>query len=283
MSLPLRGEGWGGGSLNEAVDRVIEQREALDRGFSTGIVLSGVIHLLIVGSAFAAAWLGPHEPAITVVPGIIVPLPRGGGGPAEPEPAPAAAPPVTAPVQEPAPPPAPEPPPKVIKPPKEEPKKGLPPPDAKKVKPKPEKSAPPPRAAGPPAPERSTASTGAAGGTGTSSATPGVGLVGPVGPGVPSGTDPFGDWYLAGVQRKIWLDWTRQIKSNFTQQITVAFTILSDGSLEDGSVRILQSSGIQLLDNAAQRAVFSAAPFAAFPKTYGTNRITIQALFQPTP
>ena len=132
-------------------------------------------------------------------------------------------------------------------------------------------------------PERSSASAGAAGATGTSSATPGVGLVGPAGPGVPNGTDPFGDWYLAGVQRKIWLIWTRQIKSNFSQQIVVSFTILGDGSLEDGSVRIVQPSGVQLLDLAAQRAVFSAAPFGPLPKTYGTNRYTIQALFQPTP
>ena len=72
-------------------------------------------------------------------------------------------------------------------------------------------------------------------------------------------------------------------KTGFTQPITVSFTILADGSLEDGSVRLVQSSGVQLLDNAAQRAVFSAAPFGPLPKTYGTNRITIQALFQPTP
>jgi TonB family protein len=63
----------------------------------------------------------------------------------------------------------------------------------------------------------------------------------------------------------------------------ISFTILGDGTLEDGSVRPVQSSGIQLLDNAALRAVYSAAPFGPLPKTYGTNRYTIQALFQPTP
>jgi TonB family protein len=85
------------------------------------------------------------------------------------------------------------------------------------------------------------------------------------------------------VQQKIWVIWTRQMKTGFTQSITVSFTILADGSLEDGSVRPVQASGIQLLDNAALRAVYSAAPFGPLPKTYGTNRITIQALFQPTP
>jgi len=178
-------------------------------------------------------------------------------------------------------PPPPAPPPKVIKPPKEEPRQGLPLPDAKRTKPKPEKSAPP-RYTGPPAPERTT-SKPAASGAGTSVAPGGVGIIGPPGPGTPNGSDAAGDWYLAAVQQKIWVIWTRQVKSGFTQPITVSLTILADGSLADDSVRIAQSSGVQLLDNAALRSVFSAAPFGPFPKTYGTNRITIQALFQPTP
>jgi periplasmic protein TonB len=267
--------------MNEAVDRVLEEREAMDRGFPAGIVMSGLAHLLLVGGAFAAAWLGPRRPALEVMPGFIVNLPRGGGPPA-PEPAPAAAPPVTTQAAPPAEPPAPAPPPKVIKPPKDEPRKGLPPPDAKRTKPKPEKSASPTRYSGPPpterAPSKSTAS-----GTGTAVVPGGVGIIGPAGPGAPNGTDAVGDWYLAAVQQKIWLIWTRQIKSGFSQPITIAFTILADGTLEDGSVRPVQISGVQLLDNAALRSVYSAAPFGAFPKTYGTNRITIQALFQPTP
>jgi TonB family protein len=272
--------------VNEAVDRVIEQREAMDRGFPMGVALSGVVHLMLVGVAFGAAWLGPREPLIKVADGIAVPLPRGGGGPVQPEPAPAAAPAVTTPAAPEAPPveaPAP-PPPKVLQPPKEEPRKGLPPPDAKKTKPpKPERSVAPSRRADAPTPERTSGSSRAAvGGTGTNNTTPGLGLIGPAGPGAPNGSDT-GDWYLAGVQQKIWVIWTRQIKTNFTQPITISLTILADGSLEDGSVRILQSSGLQLLDNAAQRAVYSGAPFSPLPKAYGTNRITIQAVFQPTP
>jgi TonB family protein len=269
--------------VNEAVDRVLEAREAMDRGFPGGMLLSGAFHLLLVGAALGAAWLESRKPLIRVAPGFVVALPRGGGGPVEPEPAPAAAPPVTTPAAPAPEPPAPAPPPKVIKPPKEEPRKGLPPPDAKRTKPKPEKSTPAPRYAGPPAPERAPASRGSAGSTGTSSATPGLGIIGPAGPGAPNGADAVGDWYLAAVQQKIWVIWTRQMKTGFTQPITVSFTILADGSLEDGSVRPVQASGIQLLDNAALRAVYSAAPFGPLPKTYGTNKITIQALFQPTP
>ena len=267
--------------MNEAVDRVLEEREAMDRGFPAGIVLSGAFHLLLVGGALGAAWLGPKKPLLQVAPGFVVPMPRGGGGPPAPEPAPAVVPPVTTPAAPAPEPPAPAPPPKVLKPPKEEPRKGLPPPDAKKSKPKPEKSAPP-RYVGPPAPERPNAKA-AASGTGTSVAPGGVGIIGPPGPGTPNGTEALGDWYLAAVQQRIWSTWTRQIKSGFTQPIIVSLTILADGSLEDGSVRVVQSSGVQLLDNAALRTVASVAPFGPLPKTYGTNRITIQALFQPTP
>jgi TonB family protein len=73
--------------------------------------------------------------------------------------------------------------------------------------------------------------------------------------------------------------WTRQIKSEFTQPITVSLTITETGALED--VRVVESGGVQLLDNAAQRAVYTAAPFSPLPRSYGTNRLTIRAVFRP--
>jgi TonB family protein len=267
--------------VNEAVDKVIEQREAMDRGFPAGMVLSSVAHLLLLGLVIGSAWLNA-KPRLDAPPmGFAVPLPRGGGGPLVEAPAPAAPAP---PAAEPAPqaPPKVEPPPKVIKPPKEAPKKGLPPPDPKKSRVKP---TPAPRTApsAPPDARGSGSTSGTRGAMATSSQTPGLGIIGPAGPGSPTGTDAFGDWYLAGVQRKIWMIWNRQVRSGFSQPITVSLTILADGSIESGSVQVLQSSGAVLLDNAAQRAVVSAQPFSPLPKNYGTNRITIQALFQPTP
>src|SRR5204862_5377771 len=96
------------------------------------------------------------------------------------------------------------------------------------------------------------AASGAPGATGTSLQTPGLEF-GPPGPGVPGGTDPNGDWYMAGVPRKIWERWNLQIKTGMTQSITVRFTSLADGSVEN--VQILQPSGVYVLDVAAQRAV----------------------------
>jgi len=94
------------------------------------------------------------------------------------------------------------------------------------------------------------------------------------------GTDTGGDWYLAGVQQKIWMLWTQQLKVGFAQPVAISFTILADGSVAD--VRVTQSCGATMVDLAAQRAVISAAPFGPLPKDYGTTRKTIQALFKPT-
>ena len=263
--------------MNDPVDRVIVERGRMDAGFPGGVLVSLVLHLVLVGVAVAAPMLFPSKPQIMVADGELVPLPRGGGG--NPNPAPAAPAAAPQPKAEAPPAAAAEPAPLVRKPPKDEiqqPKNALPELDARKGPKKPE---PPVRGtAG--GREAKTASAGTTGGTGTSSSTPGLAL-GPPGPGLPDGTDSGGDYYLAGVQQKIWMLWNQQIKSGFTQPVGVTFTILADGNLAD--VRVTQSSGAALLDMAAQRAVYSAAPFSPLPKNYGTNQKTIQAVFKPTP
>jgi periplasmic protein TonB len=254
--------------VNDAVNDQIERRQALDRGLSAGFLFSAAGHVSFAAAVFVVTALAPKPPLLQVAPGFVVPLPRGGGGTPQVE-APVAAAPAPEPVKPEPPAPRPEPPPRVVKPPKEVPKRGLPPLDARKSRATPAPA--PPARPGPP--ERGTAA--AAGRTNT---TPGIEF-GPAGPGVPGGSDT-GDYYLAGVQRKIWTLWTQQIKTGFTRPVTVSFTILANGAVED--VRIVQSSGASLLDFAAQRAVLSAAPFHPLPKEYGTNRYTIQAIFRPT-
>lgn len=245
----------------DAASTAIAERSALDRGFPRGVLLSVVGHVVLLGVAAGATLLRPRQPLLQVVDARLIALPPGGGGASGPPPAQAPAQPT------PAQPPAakPEPAPKIVKPPREAPSKGLPEPNARLAKKKPE--SPPP--------------AGARAGSGSASQFPGLDMVGPAGPGVPGGTDPMGDWYLAGVQRKIWVIWTQQVRGDFTQPVTVMFTILADGSL-DPEVRVIQTSGVSLLDNAAKRAVYAAAPFAPLPKDYGTNRFTIQAVFKPT-
>jgi protein TonB len=267
--------------VNDAVDRVIVERAALERGFPGGLIFSGAAHVLILASAFVLPMLLPREPPLKVLDGFAVPLPAGGGGPVNPEPpAPAPAAPEPAPqTLAPAPEPRVEPPPKVLKPPVETPPKNrLPEPDAKPAKKKPPTPEPRPQLSAAERAYTQGATAGAPRGTGRSAATPGLEF-GPPGAGVPGGTDAFGDWYLAGVQRKIWTIWAGQVKTDFQQPIAILFTILADGSVTD--VRVVQSSGVALLDLAAQRAVASAAPFGPLPRDYGTNRYTIQGIFKP--
>jgi len=245
----------------------------MDAGFPGSVVLSIVGHLMLVGVAVAAPFVFPAGPVLKVAEGFVVPLPRGGGGSSAPAAPPAAAPqakPTEAPPEAPAPPVS-----KVLKPPTEEPRQGLPELESKKSRRKPEAV---PKAVVP-ATGREASSSGARGGTGTSATTPGLEFA-PPGIGVPEGTDTGGDWYLAGVQQKIWMLWTQQLKVGFAQPVAISFTILADGSVAD--VRVTQSCGATMIDLAAQRAVISAAPFGPLPKDYGTTRKTIQALFKPT-
>ncbi len=250
----------------DAVDRVLEERASLDRGFGATLALSTFGHALFLGLAFLLAWLGARQPRIREVAGFAVVMPRGGGGPSAPRPQPAAViPPPAAPVPA-APAPQPDPPPKVLKPPREEPKAGLPPLESRRQR--------------APAPARTSIPAAAStGGNAQAASVPGLDIQAPPGIGVPGGSDAGGDWYLAGVQRKIWMIWTRQIKSGFSQPIAVTMTITETGALED--VRVVESGGVPLLDSAAQRAVYSAAPFTPLPRSYGTNRLTIRAVFRP--
>ena len=258
--------------MSDAISRLLSEREQLERGLPATLVLSFSGHLALAAAVVVLPLLLPQEPALRVADGFAVVLPRGGGGtPAAP------APPAQAPETKPEPvESAPPPPPAVLKPPpKAEPRPdALPLPNARSVKRPP--TPPPVRATSPAAGRAAAGATPA--GRGTASATPGLEF-GPPGPGVPTGTDSGGDWYLAGVQQKIWMTWNQQLKTGYTQSVGVTFTILPDGQVT--GVRVTQPSGVSLLDMAAQRAILNAAPFGPLPREYGQNPRTIQALFRP--
>jgi protein TonB len=254
--------------VRDDVVRVIAERARMDRGFPRSLGISVAGHLILVVAAVAAPLLAPSEPVLNVQMGFVVPLPPGGGGPQAPPPS---APPEAkpAPTAEPAPPPPEKK--QILKPPtpvKPE-AKGLPDPDTAKNA--------SPRKKATPEPQRAVA--GASSSTGTGTATPGLDIMAPAGPGVPGGTDPGGDWYLAGVQRKIWVLWNQQIRSGPQRSVSIQFSILADGSVTD--VRVAATSGVYLLDQAAQRAIHTAAPFTPLPEHYATDRFTITATFKP--
>ena len=257
--------------MNEPVDRVIQERQRLEAGFRGSVVFSVVGHLVLVGAAFAAQFFVPSEPPLLVADGFAVVLPRGGGGPPQP---PAAAPPASTPPASTPPetaPPMPEAP-KVLKPPKEEPRsKGLPELDSRKSS----KKKPDPQPARVGKPEKATTPTAGCR-HGEPDARPRVCTPGPRQP------DGDGLWrgLVPGERATEDLDVLESAdRSDFTHPVAIVFTILADGSVTD--VKIVQSSGATLLDLAAQRAIYSSAPFGPLPKDYGTNRKTIQASFKP--
>ncbi|MET0556129.1 MAG: TonB family protein [Vicinamibacteria bacterium] len=267
--------------MRDAVDSVIEAREALDHGFSGSLLMSGLVHGALVGGAFLTAFLAPKQPLIKIADGFAVQMAGGRGNPNPAPQAPAAPPPSQPAKVEPA--AEPEPPPQIAKPPQPTERQGLPDPDVKKptAKPsaKPEPPRPAPRSSAPPAAAPgTTVRTSGGGGTGTANEAIGLAMM-KDGAGVGFGVDT-GDYYMAGIQRKIWQIWLQQVKQTFPQPVIVTFTLNPDGSL--GNVQVTQSSGVAMLDLAAKRAVMTAAPFSAFPRDYGNSPITINAQFKPT-
>jgi TonB family protein len=263
--------------MRDAVDSVIEAREALDHGFSGSLLMSGIVHGVLVGGAFLAALLAPKEPLIKISDFAVMEM-RGGRG--TPNPAPQA--PAPAPSAQPAKAePAPEPvlPPQIAKPPQPVERKGLPEPDATKPATRPSAKPEPPRSTAAPSTQAGTPTRAATGGgTGTVSGPVGLEVL-PDGAGVGNGLDSS-DYYMAGVQRKIWQIWLQQVKQTFPQPVIVSFTLNPDGTVP--SVQVAQSSGVAMIDLAARRAVQTAAPFSPFPKDYANRPLTVQARFTPT-
>jgi len=243
----------------------------MDAGFPGSVVLSIVGHLMLVGVAVAAPFVFPAGPVLKVAEGFVVPLPRGGGGSSAPAAPPAAAPqakPTEAPPEAPAPPVN-----KVLKPPTEEPRQGLPELESKRSRRKPEPTNPP-RAVEP----GTTAAPRSAAGAPNQSV--GLDIGGPPGIGVPEGTDSGGDWYIASVIQKIRALWLQQLTAGAMQQpAIVRVTIQADGSVT--GVAVVGSSGTFTADQAALRAIHSAAPFRELPKEHGTA-LTIQLRFLPS-
>jgi protein TonB len=273
--------------VSDPLDALLDQRAHQDRGLRPMVIASVAGHLVFAG-AMVVAPMFVRPPRIEMVQdGIVIALPPGGRGTPNPAPGEGPEPPATQAVAPPpstTPPvteaPAPPPPTQWVKPPQETkvPKDAIPPLEDKR-NPRTKPTPPPAAARAPGKPGPSPAATTASRGTGTTADPLGL-PIGVPGPGVPEGTDYSGDWYLAGVQRKIWVLWTQQAKPNFEAPIGVTFTILADGTVTD--VRVTQPSGISQLDFAAARAVQTAAPFTPLPRHYGTERYTIQAQFRPT-
>ena len=90
----------------------------------------------------------------------------------------------------------------------------------------------------------------------------------------------FHSYYLA-LKRKIELVWEYPYKARQTGvqgRLLMNFVINRDGSLAE--VTILRSSGVELLDHEAVRAIRGASPFPPLPDRMNTKRLSVTATFE---
>jgi protein TonB len=105
------------------------------------------------------------------------------------------------------------------------------------------------------------------------------------GGGVGIGTDsPLGTqfgWYVNALYTVIDQHWHPTTTDARTEQqpVTIQFTLLRDGSLLPGSVKLIQSSGSRGLDYAAQRALLDIDKFPPLPQQYQRDRVDLTAHF----
>ena len=93
--------------------------------------------------------------------------------------------------------------------------------------------------------------------------------------------DPQYVTYFNSIKRAIEVVWQYPelaLRYGLQGRLLLEFSILGNGDIE--SAKIIRSSGSNLLDEEALRAVKAAAPFGPIPPWLGRNRIDIVASFE---
>lgn len=235
--------------------------------FKTMLMWSGALHLVLFVGFVVAAKASQTVPVqlqpgvAWIVPGSPGPGSGGGGGsPSPPEP----------PKPEPEPEPPPEPKkrePRVVRPTKED-REQLPLPDAKSKRRR-RKEQTSSGLLG-----RDAASADSAKLKGTSGV-PGLGLGG-AGGGSAFDQDFEYSYYVQQMLSSINLHWQR-VPVRGETVVIIRFTIFKDGHLE--GVEVETSSGIAMLDRAAERAVYLSDPFSPLPNSYPRDRVGVHLQF----
>ena len=86
--------------------------------------------------------------------------------------------------------------------------------------------------------------------------------------------------YFTGLRKAIELVWvypSEAAQRGFYGQVIVKFIILPDGKLD--KVKVLESSGYNILDSAIVDAIRSASPFSPLPKTFNKDRLVVKGAF----
>lgn len=229
------------------------------------LVWSTVLHVgLFFGIVLATRWTRPPSylppPSVAwVVPGVPGPAPGTAGGGAPPK------------LKEPE---RPEPKKKesrVVRPTKEK-RQRLPMPDAKLAR---RPSRPKPKESGLVGKDAARAPSAKLKSEARAAGPPGLGLGGA------GGTSPFDqdfeyDYYGLQMIARIVSHWQR-VPVARPAEVVITFTILRNGSLQN--IRVAKSSGIPLLDRAAQRAVYLSDPLPPLPNPYPRNQVGVHLVF----
>ena len=85
-------------------------------------------------------------------------------------------------------------------------------------------------------------------------------------------------YYLSLVFGKIRDVWENPVQTSSTLMTTIYFRILRDGSIEQTKVE--KSSGIDLFDQSAKRAIISSAPFPPLPNEFTGDYLGIHLEFE---
>jgi protein TonB len=232
------------------------------------LLWSGALHVTLFLTFFLAGRLGGSEPPFELAADTIwiagdpdqMPGLGGGGAPSPPPKAPEPPEP-----PEPAEPEKPEP--RVVRPTKEE-RDQLPMPDAKETR---RKKKPPKPSSGLTGRDSASADSAKLKGAGM----PGLGLGGGGGG---SGFDQDFEYsyYAQQMISKIYQHW-QQVPVRGEAVAVIRFTIFKDGHLEN--IGVEKSSGIAMLDRAAQRAIFLSDPLPPLPDTYPRDRVGVHLQF----
>ncbi len=115
--------------------------------------------------------------------------------------------------------------------------------------------------------------------------TPMFGRTGAGGVGI-GNSSPFGTQfgaYASILQQTVARNWhTSDVdpRINAAPTVTVTFTVLKDGSVPPGSVRITRRSGIAPLDFSAQRAILDSSPFPPLPPGFPRSQADVELSFE---
>ncbi len=108
----------------------------------------------------------------------------------------------------------------------------------------------------------------------------------------PPADEPLEDTISLNTKDRKYVDYAGAVKSRLMEhwsypsearelliegRLLLVFSLLKDGTMQ--AIQILDSSGREILDQEACRAVRSASPFPPFPEHIGVQRLNIRAVF----